>query len=149
MAGIDMVHVPYRGEALALTDLIGGQVQVLFGGVPPAIEHIRAGRLRALAVTPAARVEALPETPAIGEFVPGYDASAWYGLGAPKDTPVEFIDLLNGVINAGLADPSVKARFSDLGVAVLAGSPTNFGQLILAETEKWAKVVKFADIKPD
>jgi tripartite-type tricarboxylate transporter receptor subunit TctC len=149
MAGVDMVHVPYRGEALALTDLIGGQVQVLFGGVPPAIEHIRAGRLRALAVTPAARVEALPDVPTVGEFVTGYDASAWYGLSAPRNTSTEFIDTLNGAVNAGLRDPKMKARLSDLGVAVLAGSPTDFGRLISAETEKWAKVIRTANIKPE
>jgi tripartite-type tricarboxylate transporter receptor subunit TctC len=149
MAGVDMVHVPYRGEALALTDLIGGQVQVLFGGVPPAVEHIRAGRLRALAVTPAARIEALPGVPTIGEFVGGYDASAWYGLSAPRNTPTELIDALNGAINAGLRDPNMKARLSDLGVAVLPGLPTDFAGLISAETEKWAKVIRSANIKPE
>jgi tripartite-type tricarboxylate transporter receptor subunit TctC len=148
MAGIDMVHV-HRREALALTDLIGGQVQVLFGGVPPAIEHIRAGRLRALAVTPAARVEALPDVPAVGEFVAGYDASAWYGLGAPRNTPIELIDALNGVINAGLRDPHLTARLSDLGVAVLPGSSTDFARLISAETKKWGSVIHTANIKAE
>jgi tripartite-type tricarboxylate transporter receptor subunit TctC len=148
MAGIDMVHV-HRREALALTDLIGGQVQVLFGGVPPAIEHIRAGRLRALAVTPAARVEALPDVPAVGEFVAGYDASAWYGLGAPRNTPIELIDALNGVINAGLRDPHLTARLSDLGVAVLPRSSTDFARLISAETKKWGSVIHTANIKAE
>jgi tripartite-type tricarboxylate transporter receptor subunit TctC len=148
MAGIDMVHV-HRREALALTDLIGGQVQVLFGGVPPAIEHIRAGRLRALAVTPAARVEALPDVPAVGEFVAGYDASAWYGLGAPRNTPIELIDALNGVINAGLRDPHLTARLSDLGVAVLPRSSTDFARLISAETKKWGSVIHAANIKAE
>jgi tripartite-type tricarboxylate transporter receptor subunit TctC len=149
MTGIEMVHVPYRGEALALTDLLGGQVQVLFGGVPPAIEHIRAGRLRALAVTTAARIEALPDTPTISEFVAGYDASAWYGLGAPKHTPAEIIDRLDKVVKAGLADPKMTARFSELGVSALYASPVEFGTFIANETEKWAKVIRVANIKPD
>jgi len=149
MTGVDMVHVPYRGEALALTDLLGGQVQVLFGGAPPAIEHIRAGRLRALAVTPAGRLEALPDVPAIGEFVHGYDASAWYGLGAPKNTPAEIINKLNREIKAGLADAKMKARFAELGVTVLLASPVEFGSFIAAETEKWAAVIRAAGIKAD
>jgi tripartite-type tricarboxylate transporter receptor subunit TctC len=132
MAGVNMVHVPYRGEAPALTDLLGGQVQVMFGTMPPAIEHIRAGTLRALAVTTSMRSEALPDIPTIGDFVPGFEASAWFGLGAPKNTPIAIIDKLNKEINAGLADPKIKARIADLGGTVLAGSPADFGKLIVA-----------------
>ena len=121
MTGVDMVHVPYRGGAPALTDLLGGQVQVMFDLMPASIEHIRAGKLRALAVTTATRSEALPDVPTVGEFVPGYEASAWYGIGAPKNTPAEIIDKLNKEINAGLADPKMKARLADLGGTVLAG----------------------------
>jgi tripartite-type tricarboxylate transporter receptor subunit TctC len=146
MAGIDMVHVPYRGADPAITDLLGGQVQVLFDN---PIEHIRAGRLRALAVTTTTRSEALPGIPTLGEFVPGYDTSGWFGIGAPKDTPPEIIDKLNAEINAGLADPKIKARLADQGGMVLAGSPADFGKHISAETEKWAKVIKFAGIKPE
>ena len=148
MAGVDMVHVPYRGGAPALTDLLGGQVQVMFDAMPSSIEHIRAGKLRALAVTTATRSEALPDIPTVGEFVPGYEASAWFGVGAPKNTPAEIIDKLNKEINAGLADPKIKARLADFGGTVLAGSPADFGKLIADETEKWAKVIKFAGIKP-
>ena len=148
MTGIDMVHVPYRGAAPALTDLLGGQVQVMFGSVPASIEHIRAGKLRALAVTTATRSEALPDIPTVGDFVPGYEASAWYGIGAPRNTPAEIVDKLNKEINAGLADPKIKARLADLGGTVLAGSPADFGKLIADETEKWGKVVKFAGAGP-
>jgi len=146
MTGVDMVHVPYRGAGPAITDLLGGQVQVLFDN---PIEHIRAGRLRALAVTTTTRSEALPDIPTLGEFVPGYDASGWFGIGAPKDTPVQIIDRLNREINACLADPRMKARLTDLGGIVLSGSPADLGKHIAEETEKWAKVIKFAGIKPE
>jgi tripartite-type tricarboxylate transporter receptor subunit TctC len=149
MSGVDLVHVPYRGEGQMLTDLLGGQVQVAFGGISPSIEHIRAGKLCALAVATAARLEALPDIPAVGEFVPGYEASGWCGVVAPKNTPIAIIDKLNQEINAGLADPKIKARFADLVVAVLAGSPADFGQHFAAETEKWAKVIRAANIKPE
>ncbi len=149
MAGVNMVHVPYRGEAPALTDLLGGQVQVMFGSETATIEHIRAGKLRALAVTTAKRSQLLPDLPVLGDFVPGYEASAWFGIGAPKNTPAEIIDRLNQEINAALADPRIKARLADLGGTVLAGSPADFGKLIAEETEKWAKVIKFAGIKPE
>jgi tripartite-type tricarboxylate transporter receptor subunit TctC len=149
MAGVDLVHVPYRGVAPALTDLIGGQVQVIFSTMPGSIEYIRTGKLRALAVTTAMRAEALPDIPAVGEFVPGYEASAWYGLGAPKNTPAEIVAKLNKEINAGLADPKLRARLADLGGTVLAGSPADFSKLIAEETDKWAKVIKSAGIKPE
>ena len=149
MAGVNMVHVPYRGAAPALTDLLGGQVQVMFDPMPSSIEHIRAGKLRALAVTTATRSEALPDIPTVGEFVPGYEASAWFGIGAPKNTPAEIVDKLNKEINAGLADPKMKARLADLGGTPLVGSPAEFGKFIAEETEKWAKVIKFAGIKPE
>ncbi len=149
MTGVNMAHVPYRGGAPALTDLLAGQVQVYFCPTPAAIEYIRAGKLRALAVTTAARSEALPEIPTVGEFVPGYEASAWQGIGAPKNTSAEIVERLNKEINAALADPKMKARLADLGSAVLPGSPADFGKLIADETEKWAKVIKFAGIKPN
>ena len=149
MAGVDMVHVPYRGAAPALTDLLGRQVQVMFDLMPSSIEHIKAGKLRALAVTTATRSEALPDIPTVGDFVPGYEASAWLGIGAPKNTPAEIIDKLNKEINAGLADPKIKARLADLGGTVLAGSPADFGKLIADETEKWGKVIRAANIKPE
>jgi tripartite-type tricarboxylate transporter receptor subunit TctC len=149
MAGVDMVHVPYRGAGPSLTDLIGGQVQVTFESTPASIGYIRAGRLRALAVTTTRRSEALPDLPTVAEFVPGYEASTWYGVGAPKPTPAEIVEKLNKEINAGLADPKIRARFADLGGAVLALSPTDFGKLIAEETERWGKVVKFAGIKPE
>jgi tripartite-type tricarboxylate transporter receptor subunit TctC len=150
MAGVDIVHVPYRGGAPALTDLIGGQVQVMFDTMPASIEHIRAGKLRALAVTTAMRSETLPDIPTVGEFVPGYEASIWWGVGAPKDTPAGIIAKLNQEINAGLADPKIKARLAaDFGGTVLAGSPADFGKLVAAEIEKWGKVVKFSGAKPD
>jgi tripartite-type tricarboxylate transporter receptor subunit TctC len=149
MAGVDLAHVPYRGEAPAVTDLLGGQVQVMFATATVSIENIRAGRLRALAVSTATRFDALADLPPIGDFVPGYEASAFFGVGAPKNTPAEIIDKLNKEINAALADPKFKARLADLGGTVLAGSPADFGKLIADETEKWGKVVKFARIKPD
>ena len=149
MTGVVMVHVPYRGDAPALTDLIGGQVQVMFGSIPPSVEHIRAGKLRALAVTTATRSEALPDIPTVSDFVPGYEASAWYGIGAPRNAPTEVVDKLNKEINAALADTKMNARLADLGGTFLAGSPADFGKLIADETEKWGKVVKFAAIKPD
>ena len=149
MTGVNMVHVPYRGAGPVLIDLLGGQVQVTFDTMPSSIEYIRAGKLRALAVTTAIRSEALPDVPTVGEFVPGYEASTWYGVGAPKNTPAEIIDKLNKEINAGLADPKIKARLADLGDIGLALSPADFGKLIADETEKWGKVVKFAGIKPD
>ena len=149
MAGVNMIHVPYRGEALALTDMLGGHVQAMFGTMPASIEHVRAGKLRPLAVTSARRSELLPDLPTVGDFVPGYETSAWQGVGAPKDTPAEIIDRLNKEINAGLADPKIKARVADMGGTVLAGSPADFGKFIADETEKWGKVVKFSGAKPD
>jgi len=149
MAGIDMVHVPYRGNGPAITDLLGGQVQVLFAGTPEAIEHIRAGRLRPLAVTDTTRLEALPDIPTVGEFVAGYEASAWLGLGAPKNTPTEFIEKLNNAINAGLADPKIKARLAEMGGILLAGSPADFGKFIAEETDKWGKVIRALNIKAE
>jgi tripartite-type tricarboxylate transporter receptor subunit TctC len=147
--GIEMVHVPYRGSAPALNDLLGGQVQVMFDNVPSSIELIKANRLRPLAVTQATRFEALPEIPTLGEFLPGYEASSWFGIGAPKNTPVGIVDRLNREINDALADPSIKAKIAELGGVVLPGSPDDFGKLIAEETDKWAKVVRFAGIKPD
>jgi tripartite-type tricarboxylate transporter receptor subunit TctC len=147
MTGVDMVHVPYRGSYLP--DLLGGQTQVTFSPIPTSIEQIRAGKLRALAVTTAARVEALADIPTVGEFVPGYEASGWLGFGAPKNTPAEIIDKLNQEINAGLADPKMKARLTDLGSIAFAGSPADFGKLIADETEKWGKVIRAGNIKPD
>jgi len=149
MAGIDMVHVPYRGLAPALTDLIGGQVQAIFSTTPPAIEHIRAGKLRALAVTSAMRSEALPELPTIGDFLPGYEATFVVGLSAPKIVPAEILDQLNRQINAALADPGIKARLADLGTVPLPMTSTEFGKLLADETEKWGKVIKSAGIKPE
>jgi len=149
MAGVDMVHVPYRGSGPALTDLLGAQVQVLFSTMPSSIEHVRSGKLRALAVTTATRAEALPDIPTVADFVPGYEASGWYGVGVPKNTPAEIVDTLNKAINAGFAESKLKARLADLGGTVLAGSPSDFGKLIADETEKWAKVVKFAGLKPE
>jgi tripartite-type tricarboxylate transporter receptor subunit TctC len=149
MTGTNMVHVPYRGLSPALTDLLGGQVQVAFGGLPSSIEHIRAGKLRALAVTTATRSEALPDIATVGEFVPGYEASMWYGIGAPRNVPAEIVDKLNKEINAALADPTMKGRLADLGGTPLLGSPADFGKLIAEETDKWGKVVKFAGVKAD
>ncbi len=148
-AGVNMVHVPYRGEGPALTDMLGGHVQAMFGTMPASIEYVRAGKLRPLAVTSARRSELLPDVPTVGEFVPGYEASAVQGVGAPKATPVDIIDKLNREINAALADPKLRARLADLGATVLAGSPADFGKLIADETEKWGKVVKFSGAKPD
>jgi tripartite-type tricarboxylate transporter receptor subunit TctC len=149
MAGVNMTHVPYRGSAPALTDLLGGQVQVVFDTTLASIEYIRAGRLRPLAVTTATRLEALPEIPTVNDFLPGYEASGWYGVGAPKNTPTEIIDKLNKEINAALANPKMKAQLADLGGIVLALSPAEFGKLIADETEKWGKVIRAANIKPE
>ena len=149
MAGVDLVHVPYRGTGPALTDLLGGQVQVNFPAMASSIEYIRTGKLRALAVTTATRSEALPDVPTVGEVVPGYEASAWYGVGAPRGTPTEVIEKLSHEINAALADPEMKARFADLGGIAIVGSPADFGKLIADEIEKWGKVVKFAGVKAD
>src|SRR5262245_7318909 len=149
MAGVDMVPVPYRGAASSLSDLIGGQVQVTFESMPSSIGYIRAGALRALAVTTAERSDALPAIPTVGEFVPGYEASIWYGVGAPRDTPVQIIDKLTREIHAGLADPKLNARISELGGVPLKGSPAEFGTLISKECEKWGKVVKASGAKPE
>src|SRR6266852_2877529 len=149
MTGIDMQHVPYRGNGPALTDLLGGQVHIMFDTMPAAIGYVRAGKLRALAVTTATRSEVLPDIPTIGESVPGYEASSLYGVAAPRNTPVEIVDKLNGEINAALADPAMKTRLADLGGIVLAGSPADFARLIAAETEKWGKVVKLSGAKPN
>lgn len=149
MAGVDLVHVPYRGLGPALTDLLGGQVQLMFGGTTASIAYTRSGKLRALAVTTTSRSELLPELPTLGDLVPGYEASQWYGIGAPKNTPTEIIDRLNEEINASLADPKIKVRLTDLGGTALSGSPADFGKLIAEETAKWGKVVKFAGIKAD
>ena len=145
--GVDMVHVPYRGAALALTDLLGGQVQVMIDNMAASLEHIRAGRLRALGVTTAVRLEMLPDVPTVGEFVPGFEASSMNGLGAPKKTPTEIIDKLNREINAALVDPKIKARIADLGLTPLVGSPADLEKLIADETEKWGKVIRAANIK--
>jgi tripartite-type tricarboxylate transporter receptor subunit TctC len=148
MAGVDLVHVPYRGEAPALTDLIGDQVQVIFSSTPPAIEYIRTGKLRALAVTGASRLTAIPDVPTVSEIVPGYDANAWWGIGAPMNIPAGNIEKLNNEINLGLADSKLKARFDDLGGTAFAGSAADFDKFIGDEIEKWRKVIKFAGIKP-
>jgi tripartite-type tricarboxylate transporter receptor subunit TctC len=148
MAGVNVVHVPYRGDVPALTDLVSGQVHVYFNS-PLSIEYIRAGKLRALPVTTSARWEGLPDLPTVSEFLPGYEASAWFGIGAPKSTPTEIIDKLNKEINAGLADAKLKVRLADLGATVLAGTPAGFGKVIADETEKWGKVIRAANIKPD
>ncbi len=149
LTGVEMVHVPYRGAAPAVADLLGGQVQVMIDTTPASMPHIRSGRLRPLAVTTAARTDVLPDLPTVAEFVPGYEATSWFGIGAPKDTPPEIIGRLNKEINAGIADPRIKARLVDLGGTVLPGSPADFGKLIATETEKWAKVVKFSGAKPN
>jgi len=148
MTGADFVHVQYKGAPQAITDLLNGQIQVLFEALPPSIQHIKSGRLRALGVTTAARSEALPEVPAIAEFVPGYEASGWNGICAPKNTPVDIIGTLNNAINAGLADPKLKARLADLGAVPLAGASTDFGKLIAEETQKWGKLIRAGNIKP-
>jgi tripartite-type tricarboxylate transporter receptor subunit TctC len=149
MTGINMVHVPYRGAAPALTDLIAGQVQVEFDNLASSIEHIRAGKLRALAVTTAMRSDALADIPTIAEFVPGYEASAFFGIGAPKGTPVDVVDKLNKEINAALGNATIKARIADLGGMVLAGSPADFGKIIADDTEKWGRVIRAANIQPE
>jgi tripartite-type tricarboxylate transporter receptor subunit TctC len=147
MAGVNLVHVPYRGAPAAEIDLISGQVQVMFNNVPNSIEHVRSGRLRALAVTTVDRLQALPGIPTIGEYVPGYEASSWWGLAAPINTPVEIVQRLNSEINAGLASPAMKARFSDLGATVFPSSVADFRKFVADETVKWAKVVKFAGVR--
>ena len=149
MAGVNMLHVPYRGDVPAITDLLGGQVQVYFGTLSGSIEYIRTGKLRALAVTTATRSEMLPDVPTVGESVPGYEASTWSGVGAPKATPAEIIEKLNNEINAALANPKFKARLADLGVTTLALTPADFGKLIADETEKWGKVIRSANIKAE
>ena len=149
MTGINMVHVPYRSAAAVMADLLSGQVQLYFGTTASSLEYVRTGKLRALAVTIERRLDALPDIPAVGEFVPGYEASGWVGIGAPKNTPVEIIEKLNREINAGLADPKIKARLADIGTTPFAGSSADFGKFIAEETEKWGKVVKFAGIKPE
>jgi len=149
MTGVNLVHVPYRGGGPALTDLLGGQVQVMFVAISASIEYVRAGNLRPLAVTTASRSDALPDIPTVGDFIPGYEASTWGGIGAPKSTPAEIIDKLNKEINAGLVDPKLKARLANMGSTALPGSPADFGKLIAEETEKWAKVVKLSGAKPD
>ena len=149
MTGVKMVHVPYRGQAPAMTDLLGGQVQVMFDPVVSSIAHIRSGKLRAIAVTTMTRLDLLPDIPTLGEFLPGFEASVWFGIGAPKNTPTEIVDRLNKEINAGLTDPKIKARLADLGSAPLVGSSTDFGKLIADETEKWGEVIRAANIKSD
>jgi len=149
MAGVDLIPVHYRGGGLGLVDLLGGQVQVMFEGVASTVEYIKAGKLRALAVTSATRSAALPDIPTVGEFVPGYEATGWFGLGAPDKTPVQIIDRLNQEINAGLADATMKARLTDLGGTVVPGPPADFGKLIADETEKWGKVIRTANIKAE
>jgi tripartite-type tricarboxylate transporter receptor subunit TctC len=149
MTGIDMAHVAYRGSPPAIADLLAGQVQVYFAPISASIEYIKAGKLRPLGVTTAKRADALPDVPAVAEFVPGYEAVAFYGIGAPKNTPPEIVDKLNKEINAGLADATLKKRFADLGSVPFPGPPADFGKLIADETEKWAKVIKFANIKPE
>jgi tripartite-type tricarboxylate transporter receptor subunit TctC len=149
MTGTNIVHVPYRSAAAVMTDLLSGQVQLYFGTTASSLEYVRTGKLRALAVTIERRLDALPDIPTVGDFVPGYEATNWYGIGAPRNTPVEVIEKLNKETNAGLADPKIKARIADLGGSVLTGSPADFGRLIADETEKWGKVVKFVGIKAD
>jgi tripartite-type tricarboxylate transporter receptor subunit TctC len=147
MAGVNLLHVPYRGGAAAMTDLMSGQVQVMFEPVAGPLEHLRSGRLRALAVTTTARSPALPDVPTVGEFVPSYEASSWYGLGVPKGTLAEIVGTLNRTVNAALADPKLQVRFADLGATVLAGSPADFVKVVADETEKWGRVVKFSGAK--
>ena len=149
MAGVNMQHVPYRGAAPALTDLLGGQVHLMFDNMPSSIEHIRAGRLRPLAVTATARLEGLPDVPTVADFLPGFETSAWAGIGAPKNTPAEIIDQLNRETNAALADPKLKARIADLGGMVFPLSPAEYEKRVAEETEKWGKVVKFSGARPD
>jgi tripartite-type tricarboxylate transporter receptor subunit TctC len=149
MTGVDMVHVPYRGQGPALTDLLGGQVQILFAAAPGTADHIKTGKLRALAVTTAARMAELPEIPTVGDFVGGYEASQWYGFAAPKSTPAEIVEKLNKEINAAIADPGMKAKLAAIGGAPMPGSPADFGRLIADETEKWGKVVRTGGLKPE
>ena len=149
MTGTNMVHVPYRSAAAVMTDLLSGQVQLYFGTTASSLEYVRTGKLRALAVTIERRLDALPDIPTVGDFVPGYEATNWYGIGAPRNTPVEVIEKLNKETNAGLADPKLKARLGDLGGIALTGSPSDFGKFIVEETDKWGKVVKFVGIKAD
>ena len=149
MTGIDMVHVPYRGATPAVTDLLAGQVQVMFDTMSTSIEYIRAGKLRALAVTAATRTQALPDIPTMDDFVPGFESNSWQGVGMPKQTPAEIVEKLNNEINASLADPTVKARIADFGGVPTAMDPPDFGKLMAEETEKWAKVIKFSGAKPD
>ena len=149
MAGVNLVHVPYRGQGPAMTDLLGGQLQVIFATTPGTTEYVRSGKLHALAVTTAIRAEALPDVPTVADFVPGYESSQWYGIGAPKSTPTDIVDKLNYEINAALVDPGMKARFADLGGTVLPGSPADFSKRIAEEIEKWGNVVKFAGIRAD
>ena len=149
MAGVDLVHVPYRGSAPAITALLGGQVQVVFDTMGPSIENIKAGKLRALAVTTMTRSEALPDIPIMSDFVPGYEVSLFLGIGAPKNTPAEIVAKLNTEVNAALADPKMKARLAEWGATALPGSPADFGELIAEETEKWAKVIRAANIKAE
>jgi len=146
MTGVELTHIPYKGSAPALTDLIAGTVQVIFDNMPPSLPHIRAGKLRALAVTTAARSEALPDVPTVAETVPGYEASAFYGMSVPKGTPPQVIDKLNKEVNAALADPNIKARLAELGGILIPGSPSDFGKLVADETEKWAKVIKAGNV---
>jgi tripartite-type tricarboxylate transporter receptor subunit TctC len=149
MSGVNLVHVPYKGGAPAVADLVAGHVQVIFAPVSEAISHIKAGKLRALAVTPAKRLDVFPDVPTVAEFLPGYEATGFAGIGAPKATPAEIIDLLNKELNAGLADPKIKARIEELGGTVVGGTPAEFGKIIAEATEKWAKVIKFAGIKAE
>jgi tripartite-type tricarboxylate transporter receptor subunit TctC len=149
MADVDLLHVAYRGAAPALTDLMGAQVQVMFATMPASIQYVRAGKLWALAVTTATRSKALPDVPAVGEFVPGYEASTWYGVAAPKNTPAEIVAKLNKEINAALADPKLKARLADLGAEPMSMTPAEFTKFVVVETEKWAKVVKFSGAKAE
>jgi tripartite-type tricarboxylate transporter receptor subunit TctC len=149
LAGVNLVHVPYRGQGPAMTDLLGGQLQVIFATTPGTTEFVRTGKLNALAVTTATRAEALPDVPPLADFVPGYESSQWYGLGAPKNTPADIVDKLNREVNAALVDPKMKARLAEFGGTVMPGPPAEFGKFIAEETEKWAKVVKFAGIKAD
>jgi tripartite-type tricarboxylate transporter receptor subunit TctC len=149
MAGVDLISVHYRGGGPALVDLLGGQVQIMFEGITSSIEYVRAGKLRALAVTSATRSAALPDIPAVGEFVPGYEANGWFGVGSPKNMPAKIIDTLNREINAGLADPTVQARIADLGASPMPMTPTDFGKFIADETEKWRKVIQVANIKAE
>ena len=149
MAGVDMIHVPYRGGAPALTDLIGGQVQMTFADIASSIEYVKTGKLRALAVSSMSRSDALPEVPPLADSLPGYEVSGWFGIGVPRNTPTEIVDGLNKEINAGLADPKIKARYAELGSTVFTGSPADFGKHIAHETEKWAKVIRAANIKPE